>query len=121
MKKNLLAIFLIVTLNTLYAQTYFQMENKKFTSNKLTVLSVSTDRISIQVYYSSSERCACEENEIFEIAKNDQDEFKYEIFENPENTIKINYAEDKVTSIEVINNEDFQCCSIISGKYFLKP
>ena len=121
MKKNLFTILSIVCFNTLYGQTYYKMENKKFTSNKISVLSILPDKISIRVYYTSSERCACEENEIFEISKNDKNEFKYEIYENQENIIKIYRANNKVNLIEVVNNEDYNCCSIITGKYYLKP
>ena len=120
MKNNLLTIIAIIFFNALFSQTYLIKENEKMISHKISVLNISIDKISIIVYFTSSERCACEQSQIIEISKNYEDEFKYDIDENPENTIKLNLEENKVTSIEVINNEEYNCCSIISGKYYLK-
>ena len=132
--KSKLTIFIAVLFITLWSlsinaqtiisnhgQNYFSKENGKFTSNKISVLNISNDKISIQVHYISSLKCACEENIMLDINKNDKGEFIYEIYENTKNTLKINLENNKVNSIEVINNEDFDCCSIITGRYFLKP
>ncbi len=124
MKKNLLTILVILFFNGLYAQNYFIKENGKFTEDKISVLSISPDKITIEVYYNSSERCACESEAKIEINKNSKGEFLYEINENPKNTIKISFTGTKLSLIEVVDlNGDYimECCQIVPGKYYLKP
>jgi hypothetical protein len=102
-------------------QTYYLMQDNKLnTFKKISVLSILPNKISIKVNFSSSARCICEEFEIYEIYKNDKNEFKYKIDEDPEHTIKLNLDKDKVTSIEVAGGIG-SCCSIETGQYFLKP
>lgn len=119
MKKYLLTILAVVLSITLFAQTFALKENQQFTSDKISVLNITPDKITIKVYYKSSARCACEEEEVIEILKNDKGEFKYDIFGDPENTIKLSLEGIKLASIEVLNNQDYNCCSIKSGKYYL--
>jgi hypothetical protein len=120
---NILDIVKAFGINGLFPppQTYYLMqENKLNPLKKISVLSTLPNKITIKVYYSSSARCACEDFEIYDIYKNDKNEFKYEIDEDPEHTIKLNLDNDKVTSIEVAGGIG-GCCSIETGQYFLKP
>lgn len=119
---NILDVVKAYGINGLFpSQNYFLMEDKKLnTLKKISVLSILPNKITIKVYYSSSARCACEDYEIYDIYKNDKNEFKYEIDEDPEHTIKLNLDNDKVTSIEVAGGIG-GCCSIETGQYFLKP
>jgi hypothetical protein len=119
---NILDVVKAYGINGLFPfQNYFLMEDKKLnTLKKISVLSTLPNKITIKVYYSSSARCACEDYEIYDIYKNDKNEFKYEIDEDPEHTIKLNLDNDKVTSIEVAGGIG-GCCSIETGQYFLKP
>jgi hypothetical protein len=102
-------------------KSFYKKEDGKFSREKITILEVTPSKISVQVYYESSERCACESDEIIEINKNQKGEFIHQIFDNLEKTIRINFKENRINSINVMNSEDYDCCSIISGSYFIKP
>jgi hypothetical protein len=121
MIKTFLIIVFTSSLNALFSQSFFLKANGKFQSRKIAVENTTSNQISIQVQYVSSARCACEETEEFVIMKNENGEFTYNIYDNPENTIKIIFKDNQVYSIKVHNLEDYQCCSIASGDYFLKP
>jgi hypothetical protein len=121
MKKLVFLAVLLITSHLLQAQPFYKKVNNKFTSNKISVLNISPEKISIKVYYNSSSRCMCEENETIEINKNEKGAFVYEIQENTSTTLKINFKANKISFIKVDNTEDYNCCSIMSGDYYLKP
>lgn len=119
MKKLVLLAVILIASNLVQAQTFYERVNNKFISNKISVLNISPEKISIKVYYNSSSRCACEENETIEINKNEKGEFVYSIEENSSTTLKINFKANKISFIKVDNTEDDNCCSIMSGDYYL--
>ena len=121
MKKYYIILLLSICCFTIQAQDYYKKDNNEFTETKITVLNSSNDAVTIKVYYESSQRCMCEESETIEMHRNDSNEFVYPILENPDNTIKVIFQDGKVFSILVTNAEDYNCCSITSGEYFLKP
>lgn len=118
---NILYIVKAFGINGLFPppQSYYLMqENKLNTYIKISVLNILPNKITIKVNFLSSATYMCEEYKIYEIYKNDKNEFKYEIYD--EHTIKLNLDNDKVTSIEVAGGTG-HWCDIRTGQYFLKP
>lgn len=89
------------------------------TSNKIVVTKVSADTIYLKMSISSSERCACDPIEKAEITKDESGIFRTDAF--PMGILTINMSKGKVTSINVSNDMDFECCSVMSGNYVVKP
>lgn len=105
----------------LKAQNYYQFSSGKFQTEKVTVVKVSEDTISVKLYFYSSERCACEETETFKLAKNEVGDYAIHPYDDESKIIQANVYDGKVKSILIKSSWDGPCCNINSGIFIQKP
>lgn len=122
--KKILLVVIVALCDVLSAQTFYRKSNGKFDSEKISVIEKLDTLITIKVSYKSSAKCACDESEEIKVRKNKDSSFKYlinEDSESEEKSVVINLINNQVSSIVVANSEDYNCCSINTGTYVLKP
>jgi hypothetical protein len=71
------------------------------------------------MHFASSDRCACEPTENAEVTKDETGIFRTDAF--PMGRMTLNVSNGKVTSINVFNDIDYECCTVLSGNYIPKP
>jgi len=112
----------VVFINSIIAQTnYYDYYGDKFHSEKITVVKVSADTVTLKFYFQSSQQCACESSELFKLTKNSYGDFFTHPYDNNEKFIQANVYDGKVKSIVVKSSSDDPCCNINSGIYVVKP
>ena len=113
---------LVFFINSIIAQTnYYDYYGGKFHSEKITVVKVSADTVTLKFYFQSSQQCACEASELFKLTKNSYGDFFTHPYDNNEKFIQANVYDGKVKSIVVKSSSDDPCCNINSGVFVLKP
>ena len=112
---------MLITSNLISAQEFFKKLNQKYLTKKISIKEISDDKISIVLYYISSEKCMCESEESIIINKNPEGQFKYLLSDSESDFILINISNKIATSITVKNSSSYDCCSVSEGTYFTKP
>ena len=74
MNKNIfiLAIVSLLTFQS-FSQAFYQLEGDHLSIFKITVSSPAANKISVKFPLQSSRRCACEENEVIELIRGNND------------------------------------------------
>ena len=116
------SILLVVLLNSIVAQTnYYNYYDGGFHPEKITVVKVSNDTVTLKFYFQSSERCQCEDSELFKLTKNSYGDFFSQPYNNEGEFIQANVYGGKVNSIVVKSSPEDPCCSLIAGIFLTKP
>lgn len=120
MKKSLFITFCLIVSQT-FSQNLNLYYSGKFQKDKITVAKVTNDTIDIKCFFESSETCACETFEVFQLTKNTNGDFITTLHDNEEEFIEVNVYEGKINSILIQSNWGGPCCNLISGIYLVKP
>jgi hypothetical protein len=107
-------------LNSVIGQNYFLYSEKKFQSEKITLVKITQDTVALKFYFKSSQQCACED-EIFYLTKNANGDFYSHPHEDENQFIQANIYAGKIKSILVKSSWEGPCCNLTSGIFIAKP
>ncbi|MEY4804839.1 MAG: hypothetical protein RL331_1360 [Bacteroidota bacterium] len=114
-----LLFFALLLAHQSFAQRFYLYEDSKFYDEHIDVSKITKESISVNLYFQSSERCACESVMPVVLKKKPNGTYVGHPYGHKEEVITAKMLNGKVQSIRV-QTETYGCCEIYGGIYLIK-